>query len=317
MSDENEANNQEINIQISLISEKILNEIVDYIKNNTENPKKIMKKLTKIYNYIINIFSNTEDIVSDNICTLPNEEKKEYTLNSLQQSITKDILPNNRYLVFKLKRQLKQEQEKNKLRELDYLEKLFSLQKQLKTIQDEKNPTLNQKFKTEMIKDTNLVGKKNDEVNEKCITKGLKSKKHYSVANIRFKQGNKTEIPIISNIKSNRVSSNEFNSKSKINSPHNEKPKIGRNNCIPELELNSNEVVNNVYHKTVNDFIDKYRVKMYSKVHQKIKNINFINKHNFNEIRESVEKGRKKIRLIKDSISPALFYLRNMKIEKV
>ena len=314
MSKENYDSNQELNIAISLISEKILNEIIDYIKVNSENPNNIMQKLTKIYKYIKNILSNSEDIIiSENICTDPNEEVKECTSNNLQQN-TKYTLPNNRYLIFKLKRQLKQEQEKNKLRELDYLEKLYSLQKELKTFENAKNSTLNRKFKTGMLKEINFVGKGNDEEDDNFIIKEIKNKNHYSVSSFKIKPENKYETPI--NIKSSKVSSNGFNPISKTNLQKTEKPKNGRNFCIKELELNNNNV-NNVYQKTVNGFMDKYRIKMYSKTHQKIKNINCVNKHDFNEIRESVEKGRKKIRLIKDSISPALFHLRNLKTNNV
>ena len=306
MSKDNNENNQEINEAISLISEKILNEIVDYIQVNFENPKKIIQKLAKIYKYINNTFSNNEDITSENICTVSNEENQEYNLNNFQQN-TEYFVPNNRYLVFKLRRQLKKEQEKNKLRELDYLEKLYSLQKELRMYKGEKNSSLNQKFETQIIK---------DRINDNFINKGIKNEKCYSVSSIKFKQENKKETTAI-NIKANKTSSNGFNTLSKINSYNDEKPKIGRNNyCMQELVIN-NKRLNNVFNKTIDDFMDKYRMKMYSKAHQKIKNINCIQKYDFNEIKESVEKGRKKIRLIKDGISPALFQLRNMKIDKI
>lgn len=280
-------NIQELNNQISYISEQIFIEIDNFKKKNTLNLNYVLKKLKNIYKYMITVFSNSKvnsisSIVNDNDNKYPSIEI------SLKDSINSPN-KNNNYLITKLKRKLKEEQQENKFRELGYLKELCSLRNELKIYEDEK------------ISNNKKKKNKNEYGSFTC---------------------HKTKSVIKNDIRINKDFDDNFSIHpfKTINYLKREKNEKKDNKSIKKRNNNSNNGLSNYHSNTINNMnnlLDKYRIKMYSKDNKKIKNINNNKKHDFREIKKSVEAGKKKIRLLKDSISPVLFSLRNLKINKL
>ena len=136
-----EYNNTSIDMEIPNYLLKIItsiNQIIfRYIKDNCNEIKIIEKKLSIIIDNINNILQN-EKI---DICKSTKSEKrliKSYFKNDTNRNNDyKDItsssneIGSNNYLIFKLKRKLKQEHENNKINELKFLERIAVLQSKL------------------------------------------------------------------------------------------------------------------------------------------------------------------------------------------
>ena len=276
-----------INDQISYISDQIYSEILTFIKTNKSNLNLVLQKLISLYKYIKNGLFNE------------NEEQFYPVTDNLSGIYNPPLSPNCAYMVNKLKRKLKVEHRENKLREMSYLEKLCSLRNEIKCFENEK--------------ETNI--KKNKKRDNLVLFSTLKSdtKKHYSFSSFKKKKNAKK------NAKKNGIRDSNsldiFPLTTVNNMKIDEKAKTGNNFYDSGFDLNGEEM-NNYHNNTVNSFLDKYRIKMYSKSVKKIKNINKFQKYDFQEIKKSVEDGKKKIQSIKDSISPVLFSLRNIRIGK-
>ena len=277
-----------INSQISYVSDQIFSEILTFIKTNTSNLNNSLQKLISIYKYIKKTLSNDE------------EEKVYPSVDNFYGKYNSSFSPSNTYLVNKLKRKLKAEKQENKLRELSYLEKLCSLRNEIKFIESET--------------ETNIKKNKRNENSDIFCSPNSDKKKCYSLSSLKKKSNLKKNGKKIGN--GFKVSNSLDIYPTVNNLKIDEKSKVGNNICDYGFEI-SGEEMSNYHTKTINHFLDKYRIKMYCKNNKRIKNINYLQKHDFHEIKKSVQDGKNKIRLIKDSISPVLFSLRYMKTGKL
>ena len=146
---------------------RIINSVNKYINNNMSNPSLVESKLISINNYIIDILYNgdpTENnetkinikintsqreaklkLLDRNISSSQYEEKnKGDTMNKYKKILNIDEYAekysnpkmelnrsHNKFKMMQLKRQLKDEHEKNKIKELSYLQKIYDQQKEL------------------------------------------------------------------------------------------------------------------------------------------------------------------------------------------
>jgi hypothetical protein len=152
-----EYDNTSIDMEIPNFLLKIItniNQIIfKYIKDNSNEIKIIEKKLLIIIDSINNILQKEKS----DIYKLSKSEKiliKSYNKNDIYKNNDyKDItcssneVGSNNYLIFKLKKKLKQEHENNKIKELKFLERIAILQSKL---------NLYEKSFEQLIKDNNI-----------------------------------------------------------------------------------------------------------------------------------------------------------------
>ena len=269
---------------------KIVNKLVQYIKKNITNLESLQEKLSSLDKYISETFIQKNNI--NILCKTPSPSNyNNYT--SENNSIEK-------YQIVKLQRQLKQQHELFKMKELAYLERLVHLEKQFN--KSEFNTKEN--FKEENIIN-NIHKRKNSFVSNEL---------DYSIKNningyMSKKRINKIEIkspsPTHKNIKK-KIMLLSFS-----NFPKNENDKNYNTtyNCYKVAhKKTANNSINksDVDHNKINEEImARYRFENTYRIQsKKIKKNNEGStlRHDFSEIKKSIEEGKKKIIQLRNSL---------------
>jgi hypothetical protein len=136
-----EYNNTSINMEIPNYLLKIITDInqiiFKYIKDNYNEIKIIEKKLSIISDNINNILtkekSDINNLTKSEKILIKSFKKNDSNRNYDYKDITcsSNEVGSNNYLIFKLKKKLKQEHENNKIKELKFLERIAVLQSKL------------------------------------------------------------------------------------------------------------------------------------------------------------------------------------------
>ena len=136
-----EYNNTSINMEIPNFLLKIITDInqiiFKYIKDNYNEIKIIEKKLSIISDNINNILtkekSDINNLTKSEKILIKSFKKNDSNRNYDYKDITcsSNEVGSNNYLIFKLKKKLKQEHENNKIKELKFLERIAVLQSKL------------------------------------------------------------------------------------------------------------------------------------------------------------------------------------------
>ena len=141
----------DITKDISVIYDRIISKLTNYINNSNNNQKLVLEVLKSIDNFIRtklpkeNITLNNI-IIRDKISSLKepqilfpdcNEENNYCHDKNLYESLIKEPEPisSKQYFIIKLKRKIKEQHEQNKIRELGYLERICNLQKRLNILE--------------------------------------------------------------------------------------------------------------------------------------------------------------------------------------
>ena len=322
----------DITKDISVIYDRIISKLTNYINNSNNNQKLVLEVLKSIDNFIKtklpkdNISLNNI-IIRDKISSLKepqilftdcNEENNYYHEKNLYESIIKEPEPisSKQYFIIKLKRKIKEQHEQNKIRELGYLERICNLQKRLNIL--ETNNLIN---KSKDIPNEN-EDKKYDFLNKSKIRVLLNSSdKRKPVSFSQEKNGGK---------KYNKTFSNNENHKAKqISIKIKENNKLNKSNkflqtfsdlrkyqpLLREMEISNTEYNNeisklpNIDDDTVekNLFINKHQLMSLKNSKMKNKNMNIVIRHNYKEIKKTIENGKRKIRFLKDCRTPEIY----------
>ena len=198
--------NSEIPYKYKYMLNKIINCIIEYITNNLNNHNLIESKLLLINNYILDVVQNKE--LTRNITTKKKFKKisvsktfrdktvtpeydKKITLSKFNNIFlnirNNDINPkeinnpkpissyNEKYKINKLKKLLKDEQEKSMLMELAYLKKLSFVQEKLNYYESKSNINNNLQQSTDDDKNIFYILKVRENAKEKMINKLTKN----------------------------------------------------------------------------------------------------------------------------------------------
>lgn len=226
----------------------------------------------------------------------------------------------NKYLVNKLKRKIKEQKEINKLRELEYLEKLIILESKVKKFGEKNN--LNTKNKEGNKKNIQTDSFSSKENNIELSLSNNYKKEGIKIIEEKIKRGNKfylrTDIDPTYSImdKTEKMNSNYYLYKNKTfynqNSGETNKDKsfFSKSND-PSLTSFSNTINNwaisrsfksfDKIKKISNESIPSYNLKLYKEFKEKNKvNKKYNYRHDFQEIMKSIENGKKKIIQFKD-----------------
>ena len=277
--------------------DKIINKLLDFIKTNINDIGFLEKKLSYLYDNLSNYFSQkiSLDIFPKNSPT---------SLNSYNYNESNNFVEN--YKISKLKRKLRQQHDIFQIKELAYLERLVLVQNKL------------QKFELENYKDINkyLSLKNNNNLSTKCILSNNNNNQSLK-KNLTKTYENSSKTKKKANIKSasplsisplNTIETSSLSNRKK-------KQNITYNNTFNNFDKNrkkSAKVGNrsvNVFNKisddiTINNYKTIFRFK--NKNIKKISDPSDI-KHDFYDLKKSVEDGRRKIMFLRNSIAPRLY----------
>ena len=276
--------------------DKIINKLLDFIKTNINDIGFLEKKLSYLYDNLSNYFSQkiSLDIFPKNSPT---------SLNSYNYNESNNFVEN--YKISKLKRKLRQQHDIFQIKELAYLERLVLVQNKL------------QKFELENYKDINkyLSLKNNNNLSTKCIlsnnnNQNLKkslTKTDENSSKTKKKANIKSASPLSISPLNTIETSSLSNRKKKQNITYNNTFNNFDKNRKKSAKVGNRSV--NVFNKisddiTINNYKTIFRVK--NKNIKKISDPKDI-KHDFYDLKKSVEDGRRKIMFLRNSIAPRLY----------
>ena len=276
--------------------DKIINKLLDFIKTNINDISFLEKKLSYLYDNLSNYFSQkiSLDIFPKNSPT---------SLNSYNYNESNNFVEN--YKISKLKRKLRQQHDIFQIKELAYLERLVLVQNKL------------QKFELENYKDINkyLSLKNNNNLSTKCIlsnnnNQNLKkslTKTDENSSKTKKKANIKSASPLSISPLNTIVTSSLSNRKKKQNITYNNTFNNFDKNRKKSAKVGNRSV--NVFNKisddiTINNYKTIFRFK--NKNIKKISDPSDI-KHDFYDLKKSVEDGRRKIMFLRNSIAPRLY----------
>ena len=307
----------ELNKEISILFDKIMTQIINYINYFSENNQIILLDKLKSLDYFIkskfskekNQLSSKKEalsIIRDIDETNQNmKENNSYKFQINEISKNYNFIPPYQIFINKLKRKIKEDHEKYKIQELGYLERISTLQNKLKLYEENKNIQLNndKHENSEMINKQKIIKLVNP-INNKKTNSFFEQKKNrvyhsndkYYRINNNKNQNNKTFYQVFRNLNNNKQSLKEID--------------------ITNLELNNENSryknKNNVAEQNL--FMNKYLVSL-KNVKFKNRNINTVIKHNFKDIQREIENSKKKLRLLKDTKTPKIFRRNKLIIE--
>jgi len=322
----------EITRDISVIYDRIISKLTNYINNPNNNQKLVLEVLKSIDNFIRtklpkdNITLNNIIIrdkissikESQNLFTDYNDENNYFHEKNLYESIIKDQEPisSKQYFIIKLKRKIKEQHEKNKIRELGYLERICNLQKRLNIL--ETNNLINQ---SKEIANEN-EDRKYDFLNKSKIRILLNSsdkKKPVSFSQEKNKDKNCTKLYLKNeNQKTKQISikikeNNKLNKSNKFLQTFSDLRKYQP--LMKETEFSNTEYNNEISKLPNKDddvveknlFINKHQLMSLKNSKAKKKNMNIVIRHNYKEIKKTIENGKRKIRFLKDCRTPEIY----------
>jgi len=322
----------EITRDISVIYDRIISKLTNYINNPNNNQKLVLEVLKSIDNFIRtklpkdNITLNNIIIrdkissikESQNLFTDYNDENNYFHEKNLYDSIIKEQEPisSKQYFIIKLKRKIKEQHEKNKIRELGYLERICNLQKRLNIL--ETNNLINQ---SKEIANEN-EDRKYDFLNKSKIRILLNSsdkKKPVSFSQEKNKDKNCTKLYLKNeNQKAKQISikikeNNKLNKSNKFLQTFSDLRKYQP--LMKETEFSNTEYnyeISKLPNKDddvveKNLFINKHQLMSLKNSKAKKKNMNIVIRHNYKEIKKTIENGKRKIRFLKDCRTPEIY----------
>lgn len=318
----------EITKDISVIYDRIISKLTNYINNSNNNQKIVLEVLKSIDNFIKtklpkeNITLNNI-IIRDKISSLKepqilftegNEENNFYHEKNLYESIIKEPEPisSKQYFIIKLKRKIKEQHEKNKIRELGYLERICNLQKRLNILEtnnlinkSKDIPNENEDKKYDVLNKSKIRFLLNSSDKKNPISFSQEKNKDKKYNKIYCKNENQISIKVKENNKLNK--SNKFLqtfSDLRKNQPLFREMEISNteyNNEISKLPNIEDDIIEK------NLFINRQQLMSLKNSKIKKKNMNIVIRHNYKEIKKTIENGKRKIKFLKDCRTPEIY----------
>ena len=273
---------------------KIVNKLVQYIKKNINNIEFLQEKLSTLDKYI------TESFIQNNNLNIF------FKTSTLSNYVYK---PENnstyKFKIAKLQRQLKQQHEIFQMKELAYLESLASFQKQYQKTEY----NINENHKEENIINNTHDKKKSFLIND--LNRSVKYKLlNNTNRNLNKSRTNKIEIKSPSQISiKNKILLLSFDQKNKDENNYNTRSNFYKttNRKTPSSSVNNSEID----HKKINDELSARNrfENIYKLQGKKIKKCNegCAIKHDFNELKKTIEDGKKKILQLRNSLVPKVY----------
>lgn len=245
---------------------RIINKLVIYIKNNLNNINYLEQRLSyldkHLYSYFFNLFP------SETPLSISDYNSKVSKINSI-----------DKYLLTKLKRKLKKQHDSFQSKELAYLEKIVEYEKQIKKSKEENSKDLTHKRNQNSL----LFPENRKLIHKKFFTNITTGKNIYNPMKKIF-------TPIKRKFKKNIIIMTFDNNNNDNTQDKNE-----------EIHY---KTYNNFYprkNKFINQSLNEYEINASSKNKKKFNELSCI-KHDFGELKKTIEEGKKKIIQLKGSI---------------
>lgn len=322
----------EITRDISVIYDRIISKLTNYINNPNNNQKLVLEVLKSIDNFIRtklpkdNITLNNIIIrdkissikESQNLFTDSNDENNYFHEKNLYESIIKDQEPisSKQYFIIKLKRKIKEQHEKNKIRELGYLERICNLQKRLNILetnnlinQSKEIANENEDRKYDFLNKSKIRILLNSSDKKKPVSFSQEKNKDKICTKLYSKNENQKTKQISIKIKEN----NKLNKSNKFLQTFSDLRKYQP--LLREMEFSNTEYNNEISKLPNKDddvveknlFINKHQLMSLKNSKAKKKNMNIVIRHNYKEIKKTIENGKRKIRFLKDCRTPEIY----------
>jgi len=322
----------EITRDISVIYDRIISKLTNYINNPNNNQKLVLEVLKSIDNFIRtklpkdNITLNNIIIrdkissikESQNLFTDYNDENNYFHEKNLYESIIKDQEPisSKQYFIIKLKRKIKEQHEKNKIRELGYLERICNLQKRLNILetnnlinQSKEIANENEDRKYDFLNKSKIRILLNSSDKKKPVSFSQEKNKDKICTKLYSKNENQKTKQISIKIKEN----NKLNKSNKFLQTFSDLRKYQP--LMKETEFSNTEYNNEISKLPNKDddvveknlFINKHQLMSLKNSKAKKKNMNIVIRHNYKEIKKTIENGKRKIRFLKDCRTPEIY----------
>lgn len=322
----------EITRDISVIYDRIISKLTNYINNPNNNQKLVLEVLKSIDNFIRtklpkdNITLNNIIIrdkissikESQNLFTDYNDENNYFHEKNLYDSIIKDQEPisSKQYFIIKLKRKIKEQHEKNKIRELGYLERICNLQKRLNILetnnlinQSKEIANENEDRKYDFLNKSKIRILLNSSDKKKPVSFSQEKNKDKICTKLYSKNENQKTKQISIKIKEN----NKLNKSNKFLQTFSDLRKYQP--LMKETEFSNTEYNNEISKLPNKDddvveknlFINKHQLMSLKNSKAKKKNMNIVIRHNYKEIKKTIENGKRKIRFLKDCRTPEIY----------
>lgn len=322
----------EITRDISVIYDRIISKLTNYINNPNNNQKLVLEVLKSIDNFIRtklpkdNITLNNIIIrdkissikESQNLFTDYNDENIYFHEKNLYESIIKDQEPisSKQYFIIKLKRKIKEQHEKNKIRELGYLERICNLQKRLNILetnnlinQSKEIANENEDRKYDFLNKSKIRILLNSSDKKKPVSFSQEKNKDKICTKLYSKNENQKTKQISIKIKEN----NKLNKSNKFLQTFSDLRKYQP--LLKEMEFSNTEYNNEISKLPNKDddvveknlFINKHQLMSLKNSKAKKKNMNIVIRHNYKEIKKTIENGKRKIRFLKDCRTPEIY----------
>lgn len=273
--------------------DKIVNKIRDYIKSNINDIDFLEKKLSNLYDYLTNYYSK-----NNSLNTVPNNNSS--LLKTYNYNIPTNFIEN--YKITKLERKLKQQHEIFQMKELAYLERLLIFQNKLQRIELVNTQDINKYLlsKNNNTLSTEYLSTNNNNshsLRKSVINTDSNVKKNKKRINI--KSASPLSISPVNTIVTSSFSSRKKKEEN-INNLRTNRKKSAKegNRSVKIFNRMSNDITAN------NRFENIFRLK--KKKNKKINDSTAV-KHDFDDLKKSVEDGRKKLMFIRNSIVPRLY----------
>lgn len=322
----------DITKDISVIYDRIISKLTNYINNPNNNQKLVLEVLKSIDNFIRtklpkdNITLNNIIIrdkissikESQNLFTDYNDENNYFHEKNLYESIIKDQEPisSKQYFIIKLKRKIKEQHEKNKIRELGYLERICNLQKRLNILetnnlinQSKEIANENEDRKYDFLNKSKIRILLNSSDKKKPVSFSQEKNKDKICTKLYSKNENQKTKQISIKIKEN----NKLNKSNKFLQTFSDLRKYQP--LLKEMEFSNTEYNNEISKLPNKDddvveknlFINKHQLMSLKNSKAKKKNMNIVIRQNYKEIKKTIENGKRKIRFLKDCRTPEIY----------
>ena len=275
---------------------KIVNKLVLYVKNNISNLELLWEKLTSLDKYISESFVQKNNI---------NIFCKTQTSSIYDYNIEKN--PIEKYKIAKLQRQLKQQHDQFQLKELAYLERLAVLQNEfLKTESNIKENSKEENLfnSSHKKKSSFLINELDNSIKHKILnnTAGNLNKNRTNKFDIKLDTPThlniKNKIMLLAFANNKRYEDNIQNTTNNFYQTGNKK----NNNSVNKSVVDHNKINEEIMARTRFESIFKIK----GKKNRKNSEGSAI-RHDFSEIKKSIEEGKKKIILLRNSIVPKVY----------
>ena len=266
-----------------IIEQKLIeinNNIKDILKKKSENCKKV-QKYQKIF---FKSLSKVNTLVSPEKSNNSNNKKSLKDIINNKNITNPNILgemDSNKYLTFKLKKKLKQEHDKNKIKELEYLERIAILQCKLNLYEKNLEKLILERKTSKKIKE------RNNSLKNSSTSKFYFKLKNFDNNKEKEKEKDRNMLRPLSNIVDSKISNLKKYFKN-FSEMYNSK----KNNYIIETYISANT---NTLDSYLNRNLKRNGYNSINDLHYKYQIGNNYLRNDFREIKRTIHKNNTKI----------------------